>query len=794
AMADRKTDSIEEAAPAQDDAPIQPTVRSDFVDAAYWSAATRLDAAGGARIAFPAPDNLTTWQVRAWVIDEQGAVGQAAASVVVNKDFLVRLHLPRFLVAGDRATVSANVHNRLDAAVETTVRLTVAGTGLRLAGPTEQTVTIPADDEQRIDWPVHAEQAGTAAVRVDALSAQGSDAMELELPIRIHGAQRVQSFSRALRPDENETTIAFTVAEERLAGRSEVSLRWSPSLLGPVIEALPYLANYPHGCTEQTLNRFLPTLVVHKLITDHDIDLAAQMNQEAEDVAREGQQERLTALWQRWDHNPIYDPATIERMVAAGIERLEQMQLADGGWGWFAGSGARASAHTTAVVLEGLLAARAAGAAVPPAMLQGGIEWLRDHQTKQEDLLDRGEQDEPKQPFRDTATNRDALVFAVLAHAGVHAPGMENHLYRDRNELSVYGKALFGRALHRLEDPQRTAMLRRNVEQYLQRDVETQTAWLALPNERFWWYWYGSQHEAQAAYLELLNAVDPDSPIAAELARYLLINRTHGSRWHSTRDTAYCIRALVRHFAHSSAAQADYTLELHYDDTVVKTVRVTAQNVLTASGAWSLTGADVTGGAHTLSLHKRGRGPVYVDASVAVFTTAEHIEAAGLQITIARNYYRLEDDPDATALVPTQRGEARRQTVGGYRRIPIAHPGEATSGDLIEVELVLESRNDYEYLVLTDPRPAGCEAAALRSGYRDNGGLRRYQELRDEAAICYIRRLPRGKHSLSYRLRCQVPGDFSALPTQIEAMYAPRLRGNSEELRLEITDRSPTDP
>lgn len=781
-----------EAAPAQGKAPVQPTVRTEFVDAAHWSAATALDADGGARIAFPAPDNLTTWQIRAWVIDERTAVGEAAASVVVNKDLLVRLQLPRFLVVGDRATVSANVHNRLDAAVASTVRLTLAGTGLRLAGAAEHTVTIPADGERRIDWPVETEEAGIAAIRVDALSAQGSDAMELQLPVRIHGAQRVQSFSRALGAAQNETTIAFTVAEERLPERSAVSLRWSPSLLGPMIEALPYLASYPHGCTEQTLNRFLPTLVVHRLITDHGIDLDAQMDHAARRAGRKGGKEQLAALWQRWEHNPIYDPATVARMVAAGIERLEQMQLPSGGWGWFAGSGARASAHTTAVVLEGLFAARDAGATVPPAALQEGIDWLRGHQNEQLKLLDRGELAEPEEPFRRTTTHRDALVFAVLTRAGVKAPDMADHLYRDRNELSVYAKALFGRALHRLEDRERAAMLRRNVEQYLRRDATTQTAWLELPNAGSWWYWYGSQYEAQAAYLELLNASEPASPIAAEIARYLLIDRTHGSRWNSTRDTAYCIRALARHFARSGTAEADYTLELRYDDAVVETVRVTPDTVLTAAGSWSLTGAEVTGGAHTVSLHKRGRGPLYADASVAIFSTEPHIAAAGLQVTLTRNYYRLVDDPDATALTPTQSGTARSQAIADLRRIPIAHPGEATSGDLIEVELVLTSTNDYEYLVLSDPRPAGCEAVALRSGYRSDGGLRRYQELRDEAVICYIRRLPRGTHSLSYQLRCQVPGSFSALPAQIEAMYAPALRGNSEELRLEIRDRSAT--
>ena len=35
----------------------------------------------------------------------------------------------------------------------------------------------------------------------------------------------------------------------------------SPSIALSMGEALPYLAEYPYGCVEQTLNRFLPALV-----------------------------------------------------------------------------------------------------------------------------------------------------------------------------------------------------------------------------------------------------------------------------------------------------------------------------------------------------------------------------------------------------------------------------------------------------------------------------------------------------------------------------------------------------
>ena len=50
----------------------------------------------------------------------------------------------------------------------------------------------------------------------------------------------------------------------------------------------------------------------------------------------------------------------------------------------------------------------------------------------------------------------------------------------------------------------------------------------------------------------------------------------------------------------------------------------------------------------------------------------------------------------------------------------------------------------------------------------------------------FSRWLARGKHSISYRIRAEIPGTFSALPARAEAMYAPELKGNSDEIRLVI--------
>jgi len=111
-------------------------------------------------------------------------------------------------------------------------------------------------------------------------------------------------------------------------------------------------------------------------------------------------------------------------------------------------------------------------------------------------------------------------------------------------------------------------------------------------------------------------------------------------------------------------------------------------------------------------------------------------------------------------------GQAVSQRVEKYKRVPLPTPFDKSgkkipllkSGDLVEIELSIESKNDYEYIMLEDIKAAGFEPVDLRSGYGDND-MRAYMELRDERVTFFIRKLARGQHSLRYRMRAEIPGN-----------------------------------
>jgi uncharacterized protein YfaS (alpha-2-macroglobulin family) len=85
-------------------------------------------------------------------------------------------------------------------------------------------------------------------------------------------------------------------------------------------------------------------------------------------------------------------------------------------------------------------------------------------------------------------------------------------------------------------------------------------------------------------------------------------------------------------------------------------------------------------------------------------------------------------------------------------------------------------------------KAAGFEPVEVRSGYNGND-LGAYVEFRDNRVSFFVRALARGNHSVRYRLRAEIPGKFSALPAKASATYAPELKGNSDEFKVQIVDQ-----
>jgi uncharacterized protein YfaS (alpha-2-macroglobulin family) len=428
-------------------------------------------------------------------------------------------------------------------------------------------------------------------------------------------------------------------------------------------------------------------------------------------------------------------------------------------------------------------------------MLDRGLGWLEQYQNSQLAALKNVDKDgkpiDKEKPWKTTADNIDALVYLVLVDGNQRSDAMRDLLYRDRTKLAVYGLALYGNALHKQDETEKLAMVLRNLRQYLVEDNENQTAYLDLP-QGIWWYWYGSDNEANAYYLKLLVAVDPMDPVAPKLVKYLVNNRQHATYWNSTRDTALVIEAFADYILATGEGRPDMTVEVWIDGQKRQEVRISPESLFAFDNRFVLTGDSLEAGRHTVELRKRGTGPLYWSGFLTNFTLEGDIRAAGLELKVARRFYKLTPD-DKSVEVAGGRGQVVNQQVEKFVRTEIPNLGAVESGDLIEVELEIESKNDYEYILFEDMKAAGTESVSLRSGYNPND-LGAYMELRDNRVTFFCSQVARGRHSVRYRLRAEIPGRFSALPARASAMYAPELKGNSDELKLRIEDRPIVSP
>src|SRR5262249_32807136 len=199
---------------------------------------------------------------------------------------------------------------------------------------------------------------------------------------------------------------------ERSSNESRLEVRYWATRTGAMVDALPYMVEYPYGCTEQTLNRFLPTVITQRILQDMKLDLKAiekkRTNLNSQEI---GDAQARARGWKRFPRNPVVEEDEDKRISEAAAKALAALQGSDGGAGRCSGLGERSWAHTTAVVVHGLQIARANGVVLPPGVLERGTDWLKSYQGEQIRLLLNAPS--KTKPYKEHADNVDALVYMV---------------------------------------------------------------------------------------------------------------------------------------------------------------------------------------------------------------------------------------------------------------------------------------------------------------------------------------------------------------------------------------------
>ena len=697
---------------------VQPKVRKAFPDTAYWNATFETNAEGTAQVQFEFPDSLTTWRATARGITADTKVGSAISKVIVRKNLLVRLVVPRFFRQGDEVTVSTIVHNYLPA--DKTARVSMEFDGLQVIDGSTRDIAVAHGAEAKADWRVRVLDAAQARVMGEALTDQESDAMEMTLPIEPFGVKLADSRTGYL-PGDGEHRLDLSFPPGAQPSSRTLEIEASPSVAGAIFGALDYLTSYPYGCTEQTMSSFLPNIVV------------------AQAIKKLGVKSTLK-------------PGELDQKVAAGLQRLYSYQHDDGAWGWWKTDDD--SVFMTAYVVQGLGEAREAGYSTSDQ----GLEAL----TKGRGWLAKALRDDKKLYPDLKAYAAYALAISStedITHPDEGEKAIVESAWQSRDEFSPFGTAVLGLALRKMNDP-RSSELAANLEQEAKQD-DAQAWW---PSEHDWLLDFDSDTtvESTALVLKLLTAERPQSSLLAKAAQYLVTHRNEGLWWNSTKQTAMVVFGLTDYMQQSGELAGDFTAEVYVNDRQVISKHFSPENGPQLAETVRLA-ADQIGGSNSIRIVQHGGGRLYWSVRQQYFTTESRVTNTGsFQLSLVREYFRLNPVQQNGRIV--------------YHLEPM--PETLNVGDTIAVRLTVGG-GDWRYLLVEDPILSGAESIPRDDLYELDQRPPWWdwwftdRELHDDLTDFFQTWFSRGQHEYVYLLKVVNPGQFRISPARVEPMYQP---------------------
>lgn len=807
-------------------------VRNDFRSTAAWMPSIVTGSSGVANIKVKFPESLTGWSATVRAATQGSDFGFATSATRTNQPLIVRLQAPRFFLTGDQVTVSAVVNNNTDKLMMVAPSLIADGvkiTGLIVDGQPvkgeQGALSVPANGESRADWLVSVVDPGIAKLKVEVRGNKYSDAMEKSFPIYEHGIEKFVSKSGKLRGDD--VSIKLEIPPDRRHETTSLQVQVAPSMAVTMLDALPYLIDYPYGCTEQTMSRFLPAAITRKTLKD--LGLKPEMV-----MARIfGGIEPATAAATHPKGKQDLDK--VDEMIRQGLDRLYDFQHRDGGWGWW--KEGESDHFMTAYVVWGLALARGAGVAIKSDAIKRAADFLDKEIVEEENSFD-------QQAWMLHALAAYRLAMQ-LEGSEFEAKALDN-LWTNRDRLNAYTRALLALSAHYLGDETKAKTLVANLENGVMIDAAPDQSIVDRSNQAngsresvmstahwgedgIYWRWSDGGVEATSFALRALLAIDPENKLVEPVTNWLIKNR-RGTQWNNTRDTAITVLALNDYLRQSGELAANLEYELSVNGSQIGSRKLTGDDALGAPSVFEIDSRLVRDGANEIRIVRRsGTAPLYFSANARFFSQEEPVTAAGNEIYVRREYFKLVGKP--TLL----KGYV-------YDRVPLRDGEAVTSGDRIETVLTIEAKNNYEYLLFEDLKPAGFEAVDLRSGaqlfarqlrsdaierklgdanagstietavFRSASSFQKplrtsagggdtddanytgqarwvYQELRDRKVALFIDRLRQGIWEIRYSLRAETPGVFHALPVLGQAMYVPEIRCNGTEVRVKVQDQ-----
>ena len=754
-------------------------IRENFAETAFFYPQLRTNETGEVSISFVLPESLTRWKFMGLAHTRNVDYGKIEATATASKEFMLQPNMPRFVRVGDKANIAASLMNLSDKGVKGTVRMELFNPETeKVFYSQKQKFDVKGGETGHVNFTFEvSDKYAVMACRMVADGDTFSDGEQRYIPVltdkqwvtetvplNVNG-EGAHTFSlenlfnkHSKTASEQRLTVEFTAHPAWYAvqalpvvanPQNEDALSWATayyahSLAAYIVKENPRIKQVfdswkAQGGTKETFMSNLQKNQELKNILLAETPWLAEATNEAE------QKQRIATL---------FDLNTMNSQLAVSVEKLGELQNADGAWSWY--KGMQGSRYVTTQVMEMLVRLNAlthqdADSRMQP-MIQKGFEYLGKQAAEEYKSMKEAE----KKGAVGIRPSEQVLRYLYICALDGKAPVDEkvNRYFIDKlsgegKELTIYGKAL-GAII--LQQAGKVAEARLFMQSLMEYSVVTDEMgrYFDTPKARYSWFSYKIPTEVAA--MEAIQRITKDTKAIDEMKRWLL-KQKQTQTWETPIATADAVYALMATGASDLLANTG-GVEITLGKEVIRTPADDAIGYIkkTVSG-------DVMN-IKKVRVDKEGAGMGWGAVYAQYLESMDQIGEQGNGLSVSRQLYKGDEALNESAPLKV--------------------------GDRITVRLTVKADRDMDFVQIKDDRAACMEPLQAVSGFRWSNGLGYYQATKDASTQFFIDQMRKGTYVIEYQVYVNRTGEYQAGIATVQSAYAPEFGGHTGGYRVMV--------
>ena len=754
-------------------------IRENFAETAFFYPQLRTNEKGEVSISFVLPESLTRWKFMGLAHTRNVDYGKIEATATASKEFMLQPNMPRFVRVGDKANIAASLMNLSDKGVKGTVRMELFNPETeKVFYSQKQKFDVKGGETGHVNFTFEvSDKYAVMACRMVADGDTFSDGEQRYIPVltdkqwvtetvplNVNG-EGAHTFSlenlfnkHSKTASEQRLTVEFTAHPAWYAvqalpvvahPQNEDALSWATayyahSLAAYIVKENPRIKQVfdswkAQGGTKETFMSNLQKNQELKNILLAETPWLAEATNEAE------QKQRIATL---------FDLNTMNSGLAVSVEKLGELQNADGAWSWY--KGMQGSRYVTTQVMEMLVRLNAlthqdADSRMQP-MIQKGFEYLGKQAAEEYKSMKEAE----KKGAVGLRPSEQVLRYLYICALDGKAPVDKkvNRYFIDKlsgegKELTIYGKAL-GAII--LQQAGKVAEARLFMQSLMEYSVVTDEMgrYFDTPKARYSWFSYKIPTEVAA--MEAIQRITKDTKAIDEMKRWLL-KQKQTQTWETPIATADAVYALMATGASDLLANTG-GVEITLGKEVIRTPADDAIGYIkkTVSG-------DVMN-IKKVSVDKEGTGMGWGAVYAQYLESMDQIGEQGNGLSVSRQLYKGDEALNESAPLKV--------------------------GDRITVRLTVKADRDMDFVQIKDDRAACMEPLQAVSGFRWGNGLGYYQATKDASTQFFIDQMRKGTYVIEYQVYVNRTGEYQAGIATVQSAYAPEFGGHTGGYRVMV--------